>query len=149
MNQTHASMGYGYGIASTPIQIASAVAAIANKGVWVTPHVIKCTDKIECAKKIKTRRVLSAKTAYDLTQILAASIEASEAKSGKIPKYRVAGKTGTSKKPNASGIGYSNGVYTSFAGYFPVKNPQVLIMAVVDSPRTGKFMGKHGCRTYI
>ena len=138
---THASMGYGYGIASTPIQIASAVAAIANKGVWVTPHVIKYMSEEEYHNKIKARRVLSEKTAADLTEILAESIEASEAKSGKIPKYRVAGKTGTSKKPNANGIGYSNGIYTSFAGFFPVKNPQVLIMAVVDSPKTGNSWG--------
>jgi len=138
---THASMGYGYGIASTPIQIASAVAAIANKGVWVTPHVIKCQSEEEYLSRIKTRRVLSEKTAADLTRILAKSIEDSEATSGKIPKYRVAGKTGTSKKPNANGVGYSSGIYTSFAGYFPVKNPQVLIMAVIDSPKTGNSWG--------
>jgi cell division protein FtsI (penicillin-binding protein 3) len=137
---THASIGYGYGIASTPIQIASAVAAIANKGIWVTPHVIKYSSE-DYAKKIKTRRVLSEKTAHDLTEVLAESIEASDAKSGKIPKYRVAGKTGTSRKPNANGIGYSTGIYTSFAGYFPVKNPQVLIMVVVDSPKTGNSWG--------
>lgn len=138
---THASMGYGYGIASTPIQIASAVAAIANKGVWVTPHVIKYQSEEEYQNKIKARRVLSEKTAAGLTEILAKSIEASEAKSGKIAKYRVAGKTGTSRKPNASGIGYSEGIYTSFVGFFPVKNPQVLIMAVIDSPKTGNSWG--------
>lgn len=138
---THASMGYGYGIASTPIQIASAVAAIANKGVWVTPHVIKCQSEEEYLSKIKTRRVLSEKTAADLTRILAKSIEDSEATSGKIAKYRVAGKTGTSRKPNANGVGYSGGIYTSFAGFFPVKNPQVLIMAVIDSPKTGNSWG--------
>jgi len=138
---THASLGYGYGIASTPIQIASAVASIANKGVWVTPHVIKCQSEEECSRKISKRRVLSEKTAADLTEILAESIQASEAKSGKIPKYRVAGKTGTSRKPNANGIGYSTGIYTSFAGFFPVKNPQILIMAVIDSPKTGNSWG--------
>lgn len=138
---THASIGYGYGIASTPIQIASAVAAIANKGVWVTPHVIKCQSEEECKSKIKTRRVLSEQTAKDLTEILAESIEDGDAKSGKIPRYRVAGKTGTSRKPNANGIGYSDGLYTSFVGFFPVKNPQVLIMAVIDSPKTGNSWG--------
>ena len=138
---THASMGYGYGIASTPIQIASAVAAIANKGVWVTPHVIKYRNEEEALKKVKARRVLSEKTAEDLTAILAESIEASDSTAGKITKYRVAGKTGTSKKPNASGIGYSSGIYTSFVGFFPVKNPQVLIMAVIDSPKTGNSWG--------
>jgi len=138
---THASIGYGYGIATTPIQIASAVAAIANKGVWVTPHVIKPQTEEEQEQRIKSRVVLSEKTASDLTELLAESIEASEAKSGKIPKYRVAGKTGTSKKPNTVGKGYSSGIYTSFVGYFPVKDPQVLIMVVIDSPKTDNSWG--------
>ena len=84
---------------------------------------------------------LSEQTAIDLTEILAESIEESAASSGKIPKYRVAGKTGTSRKPNPNGKGYLNGIYTSFAGYFPVKNPQVLIMVVIDDPKTDNSWG--------
>ena len=131
----HASIGFGYSIAATPIQMASAVAAIANDGIWVTPHVIKYSKK-DAAIKIKKRRVLSSQTSKTLTNILAASIQASDATSGKIPNYMVAGKTGTSKKPKANGGGYTaNQVFTSFVGYFPIENPKVLIMVVVDNPK--------------
>lgn len=137
---THASIGYGYGTATTPIQLASAVAAIANKGIRVTPHVIKYDDEIK-ALKIKEERVLSEKTAEILTKILAKSIETGAGISGKIPKYRVAGKTGTSRKPDPDGKGYLNEIYTSFVGYFPIKDPQVLIMVVIDNPKTDNSWG--------
>ena len=137
----HATIGFGYSIASTPIQMASAVASLANNGVWVTPHVIKY-NKDESIKKIKTRRVLSPEITNTMTKILAASIQASDATAGKIPNYLVAGKTGTSRKPNPNGPGYLPGqVFTSFAGYFPAKDPQVLIMVVIDNPKGVEMWG--------
>lgn len=136
-----ATIGFGYSIATTPIQIASAVAAIANNGIWVTPHVIKYSNE-EYEKRIEKRTVLSPETTKTVTDLLSISIENSESKAGKIPNFRVAGKTGTSRKPNPNGPGYlSNEVFTSFAGYFPVKNPQVLIMVVVDNPRGVEMWG--------
>lgn len=138
---THANIGFGYSIAATPIQIAAAVSSIANNGIWVTPHVIKYTPE-ETAKRIKTRRVLSPYIAKTLTKILNASIEASEATVGKIPNFRVAGKTGTSRKPKPNGIGYyNNKVFTSFVGYFPIEDPKVLIMVVVDDPKGAEMWG--------
>lgn len=138
---THANIGFGYAIATTPIQLASAVASIANNGIWVTPHVIKYTEE-EYNKRIKTKRVLSPNIAKTLTHILSDSIEASEAEVGKIPNFKVAGKTGTSRKPKPNGIGYYNDkVFTSFVGYFPVKDPQVLIMVVVDDPKGAEMWG--------
>ncbi|MEI7473762.1 MAG: penicillin-binding protein 2 [bacterium] len=138
---TQATMGFGYSLASTPIQVAAAVAAIANGGIWTTPHVIKYTPE-EATKRIKTRRVISEITAQKLTHILAQSIEASDAKAGKIPNFNVAGKTGTSRKPNPNGPGYiPNSVFTSFVGYFPVKDPQVLMMVVVDDPKGAEVWG--------
>ncbi|EKE04755.1 MAG: hypothetical protein ACD_20C00007G0016 [uncultured bacterium] len=130
-----ATIGFGYSIATTPIQLAASVAAIANNGIWVTPHVIKY-NKEDYEKRIEKRKVLSPETAKLMTGILASSIDASEGKAGKIPNYRVAGKTGTSRKPNPNGPGYiANQVFTSFVGYFPAKNPQVLIMVVIDDPK--------------
>lgn len=137
----HATIGFGYSIASTPMQIAAAVASIANDGVWVTPHVIKYNPE-EYEKRIKTRRVMSPKHARDLTEILASSIQSSESKAGKIPNYTVSGKTGTSRKPNPNGSGYlANQLFTSLVGYFPSKNPQVLIMVVVDNPKGVEIWG--------
>lgn len=136
-----ATIGFGYSIASTPMQVASAVAAIANHGVWVTPHVIKYS-KEESEKRIKTRQVLSPQVSSELTDILARSIQHSDANTGKIPNFTVAGKTGTSRKPNPKGGGYLTGqVFTSFVGYFPSKDPKVLIMVVVDNPKGAEVWG--------
>jgi len=138
---THATIGFGYGIAATPIQMVSAVASLANNGVWVTPHVIKYSPEEEKIK-LKQRQVLSPETAREMTDLLSESIEASAATAGKIPNYRVAGKTGTSRKPNPNGSGYLTGnVFTSFVGYFPVENPKVLIMVVVDDPKGVEIWG--------
>jgi len=137
----HATIGFGYSIASTPIQMASAVASIANNGIWITPHVIKYS-KEEAIKRLKSRRVLSPDTAASMTRLLESSIRGSESKAGKIPNYTVAGKTGTSRKPNPNGSGYLTGqVFTSFAGYFPAYNPQVLIMVTVDNPKGVEIWG--------
>lgn len=136
-----ATISFGYSIAATPIQMAAAVASIANNGVWVTPHVIKY-DEETAETKIKKRQVLSPQTAKDMTELLEHSIRHSKSTAGKIPNFTVAGKTGTSRKPNPRGSGYLEGVvYTSFAAFFPASNPEVLIMVVVDSPKGGEVWG--------
>lgn len=132
---THATIGFGYGLASTPIQMASAVAAIANKGVWITPHFLKQQSGI------KKRRVISESTSRTVTELLAESIETAKTSTVRLPGFRIAGKTGTSRKPVENGRGYSNELFTSFAGYFPVAEPQVLIMVVVDNPKAGNAWG--------
>ena len=138
---TQATISFGYSLAATPIQMASAVAAIANNGVWVTPHVIKYPPKI-AEEKLEKRQVLSPGTARAMTRLLENSVRTSKAAAGKIPNFTVAGKTGTSRKPNPKGPGYLTGVvYTSFAAYFPATDPEILIMVVVDSPKGAEVWG--------
>ncbi len=132
---THATLGYGYGLASTPIQMAAAIAAIANKGVWITPHVLKNQ------KKITKRQVLSPETAETVTHLLAESIRTAKTSTVRLEGIDIAGKTGTSYKPRSDGKGYDENVYTSFVGYFPAKDPEVLIMVVVDSPKIAEAFG--------
>ncbi|MEB3288159.1 MAG: penicillin-binding protein 2 [Vampirovibrionales bacterium] len=132
---THASLGYGYGLAATPMQMAAAIAAIANGGIWTTPHVI------QNQKNIQTRRVLSEKTSAQMTQLLAKSIREAKTSSVRLEGVEVAGKTGTSRKPKANGRGYENNVYTSFVGYYPAENPKALVMVVIDSPGIGEAWG--------
>lgn len=131
---THASIGYGYGTAATPIQMASAVAAIANKGMWNSPHVMKSTP-------VTHRRIFSPKTCEVMTDLLVKSIRDAKTSTVRLDGVEVAGKTGTSRKPNQNGRGYSANVFTSFVGYFPAKNPKVLMMVVVDSPHMAESWG--------
>lgn len=129
---THASMGYGYASSTTFLQMASAVAAIANDGVRITPHVVKYTED-EAANNVKYTQVMSAQNARALTKILVDSVEDSKSVI-KSDLYTIASKTGTSQKPKENSVGYTNKLYASIIGYFPASNPQILIYIVIDSP---------------
>ncbi len=134
-----ATMGYGYGASVTSIQMVSAVSALANKGVRVTPHVIKYSPEEE-EQKVQKIQVLKPETAQAVTNLLAQSISNSRGVIN-LDKYTVAGKTGTSKKPKENSKGYSNSLYASVVGYFPVKDPQILVYVVVDVPSTFGIWG--------
>ncbi|WP_373531096.1 peptidoglycan D,D-transpeptidase FtsI family protein [Vampirovibrio sp.] len=131
---THASIGYGYGMAATPVQMASAVAAIANGGIWNSPHVMK-------GSPVTHRRIFSEKTCADMRELLTRSIKEAKTSTVRVEGVDVAGKTGTSRRPSATGRGYSSDVYTSFVGFFPAQSPKVLIMVVVDSPTMAESWG--------
>lgn len=138
-SSTHASMGYGYGASVTPIQMISAVSALANNGVRVTPHVIKYSAE-EAEEKIKYTQVMSPETARNITRILTTSINNSKSPV-KLDKYNVAAKTGTSKKPKENAAGYSNKLYTSIIGYLPASDPQILVYVLIDSASGGDVWG--------
>ena len=135
----HATMGYGYGSSVTAIQMVSAVSALANDGVRVTPHVIKYSPQEE-AEKIKRVQVMTPEHAREVTDLLTESINR-----GKSPiknsSYNIAAKTGTSIKPKENGTGYTNKLYTSIVGYMPSSDPQVLIYVIVDSAQGGEIWG--------
>ncbi len=136
---THASMGYGYGASVTAIQMVSAVNAIANDGVWVTPHVIKYSDA-EAEQKVVKRRIMTHEQAQEIKELLVDSIESGKSL-GKMEDYYVAAKTGTSRRPNDNGVGYSNKLYTSMIGFLPASDPKVTIYVVIDSPQGGGLWG--------
>lgn len=135
----HASMGFGYGASVTAIQMISAVSALANGGVKVTPHVIKYSPE-EAEKKIKKEQVVSYQTAQRMTRLLSQAIENGKSPA-KLDNYTVAAKTGTSLKPKENGSGYTNKMYTSIVGYLPATNPQIIIYVVVDSPQGEAIWG--------
>jgi len=135
----HATMGYGYGSSVTAIQMVSAVSALANDGVRVTPHVIKYSPEEE-AEKIQRIQVMSPEHARIVTELLTESINRGKSPI-KNPNYNIAAKTGTSIKPKENGAGYTNKLYTSIVGYMPATDPQVLIYVIVDSAQGGEIWG--------
>ena len=135
----HATMAYGYGTSVTAMQMISAVQALANGGVRVTPHVIKYSPEEE-AVKIQRTQVISQSTADAVTRLLAKSVNNGRSII-KMDKYNVAAKTGTSRKPKENSSGYTPFTYTSTIGYLPASDPQVLIYVMVDSARVGAIWG--------
>jgi cell division protein FtsI (penicillin-binding protein 3) len=125
----------GHGIAVTPIQMASAYAAIANDGVAVQPHLV---DEIEGegARPPKRRRIISARTAGQLKAMLRGVVEDGSGTEAQVPGYLVAGKTGTAAKPDLVSGGYSKTRYVgSFVGFVPARNPRLVILVTVDEPK--------------
>lgn len=135
----HMTMSYGYGTSVSIMQMVSAVSALANNGVRVTPHVIKYSPEEE-AEKIKHIQTISPQTARTITKLLAMSVNNGRSVI-KMDKYNVAAKTGTSRKPLENGVGYSGAMYTSTIGYLPASDPKVLIYVVVDSAKKGPVWG--------
>ncbi len=135
---THASIGYGYSVSVTAVQMASAIAALANDGIKVTPHIIKYSPE-ETAEKVKYIQVVTPETAHSITKLLTVSIGRSKSPVN-LEGYHVAAKTGTARK-STGGKGYSDKLVTSIIGYFPASNPQVLIYVVIDSPSKGALWG--------
>lgn len=135
----HATMAYGYGTSVSAMQMVSAVSALANDGVRVTPHVVKYSPE-EAETKIHKIQTVSPETAHTITKLLATSVNNGRSVI-KMDKYNVAAKTGTSKKPLEKSAGYSSALYTSTIGYFPASDPQVLIYVMVDSARVGAVWG--------
>ncbi|MBQ1612340.1 MAG: penicillin-binding protein 2, partial [Alphaproteobacteria bacterium] len=135
----HATMSYGYGTSVTAMQMVSAVSALANDGVKVTPHVIKYSPEEEAAK-IKRVQVISPETAHSITRLLAKSVNNGKSVI-KMDNYNVAAKTGTSRKPKENGVGYTPYAYTTTIGYLPASNPQVLVYVMIDSAKVGAIWG--------
>ena len=135
----HATMSYGYGSSVTAIQMVSAVSAIANDGVRVTPHVIKYSPEEEAIKVRKTQ-VMTPEHAQAVTDLLTKSVNGSKSII-KMDHYNVAAKTGTSIKPKENGAGYTTKLYTSIVGYLPSSDPQVLIYVIVDSAQGAEIWG--------
>jgi cell division protein FtsI/penicillin-binding protein 2 len=106
----------------------AAYGAIANKGVWVEPHLVAGPVK-------KSRRVLSRSVAGQLVQMLkGVTVEGGTAPLAAIPGYQVAGKTGTAQKPEHGT--YAAGKYVaSFVGMVPASNPRLVVLVAVDEPR--------------
>jgi cell division protein FtsI/penicillin-binding protein 2 len=131
---------FGQGIAVTPIQIAMAVASIANEGLLMKPYVVErvVDDQREIqVKPIVVRRAVSQETAETLTKMLVTSLEQSDS-AARIPGYRVAGKTGTAEIPVPGGY-HPTLTLASFVGYLPADDPQVLVLVIIDRPTTSRW----------
>jgi cell division protein FtsI (penicillin-binding protein 3) len=124
----------GQGIAVTPVQMAAAYAAIANRGIWSRPHLV---DHVAGGGRpsLKKRRLVSLRTADQLMRMLKDVVAEGTGQYAAMPGYQVAGKTGTAQKPDSHG-GYATGRYVaSFVGIVPASRPRFVILVAVDEPR--------------
>jgi cell division protein FtsI (penicillin-binding protein 3) len=135
-----ASISIGQEIGVTPLQMVSAVAAIANDGMLMKPYVvseIRDADNhiLRQVPPQAKRRVISRETARSVTKILEGVVTDGTGTNAAIPGFRVAGKTGTAQKIDPRTGAYSASRFVaSFAGYAPADNPQLAMIVVIDEP---------------
>jgi cell division protein FtsI (penicillin-binding protein 3) len=139
------TLAYGYEVGVTPMQILSAYAVVANGGVLMKPYVVAALDD-EHGQRVGeqhpeyVRRVISPETATLLALAFEGVVERGTAKDVAIPGIRIAGKTGTARKV-VDGQ-YAQGQYTaSFVGFFPVEDPQIVGLVMMDNPRKQGYYG--------
>jgi len=142
-----ATMSIGQSIAVTPLQLCTAMSAIANDGVLLKPHIVKSITNADGSLykengREEVRRVLSSDVDKTLMGLLEQVVATGGGQKAKVKGYRVAGKTGTAQKTNKDTAGYMEGRYiASFCGFAPVEDPQLVVLVVIDDPTSGSFYG--------
>ncbi len=128
-----ATISYGYGLSVTPLQIAQAYAALANNGMLISPTFIKGNDSRHqrAIDSVVAGQVLN--MLEDVTKTGGTAVQAA------LKGYRVAGKTGTSRRAVAGG--YEKRYISLFAGVVPIENPRFAMSVVVHEPSTGGYYG--------
>ncbi|MEZ9246556.1 penicillin-binding transpeptidase domain-containing protein [Vibrio lentus] len=129
-----ATLAFGYGLSVTPMQLAHAYATLANKGMYEPIHIIKSNDQDFSKQIIKRENAeLVLKMLEGVTQ------KGGTATRAAVPGYRVAAKTGTSRKAEAGG--YSDEYIAVTAGFAPVSDPRVALVVVVNEPQGDLYYG--------
>ena len=125
------TVGYGHGIAVTPLHLATGYATLFNGGVYRPATLLK-VDRSHAAGK--SHRVFSEATSYKMRSLLRLVVMKGTGRKADAPGYRIGGKTGTAQK--IIGGHYSNSVnVTSFAGVFPMDEPRYVIVVMLDEPK--------------
>ncbi|MCD6290827.1 MAG: penicillin-binding protein 2 [Anaerolineae bacterium] len=130
-----ATNAYGQGLTVTPLQLITAVSAIANDGVPMHPHVVRMMVDHGRVARVHPRpypRAIKAETARHMRQIMA---EATARGLGAdlVPGYKVAGKTGTAQVPTPTGYSENETIVT-YVAFLPADDPRVTILVKLDRP---------------
>lgn len=141
-----ATTSYGQGVTSTPLQLAMAVAALANDGVRMVPRLVTRVEDVHgvpeyVQKPAVAQRAVSAETARAVNAMMVTVTErGGTATRARIPGYRVAGKTGTAEKV-VDGRYSPTARIGSFIGFVPADDPVIAVVVAVDEPTRGSRYG--------
>jgi cell division protein FtsI/penicillin-binding protein 2 len=138
-----ATASFGQGITATVLQLASAFAAIGNKGKLMQPYVVQevqhADGRVEVTSPTFVRQVVTPEVARTLSAMLVSVVELGHGKRAGVPGYYVAGKTGTAQV-SAAGGGYDpNKTIGTFAGFGPVDSPKFAMVVRVSEPKDVVF----------
>lgn len=143
-----ANISFGQGVTASAIQLTSAVSAVANGGNLMKPYIVEriLDDNGQVVQQFAPqalRKVISEDTSRKMSKMLeTVTTDGGTGVNAAVEGFRVAGKTGTSQKPDPVTRGYSATKRTaSFIGYIPADKPKLTIMVVIDEPATSPYGG--------
>ncbi|MHB8074786.1 penicillin-binding protein [Desulfosporosinus fructosivorans] len=139
-----ATMSFGQANSVTPIQLLSAISAVANGGTLYRPYIVdKITTPdgqlVQQQKPTPVRQVITKATATQMTEILRQVVDDGTGQLCKIPGVNVAGKTGTAQKVDPKTGAYSQTDFiASFVAYAPAEDPKIAVLVIIDTPKEGE-----------
>ncbi len=131
------TVGYGHGIAVTPLHLASGYATLFNGGIYRPATLLKHGPGTPVAKG---HRVFTADTSYKMRALLRLVVTHGTGRKADAPGYRIGGKTGSAEKYHNRSL-----LVTTFAGVFPMDDPRYVIVVMLDEPKG--IAETHGFRT--
>jgi cell division protein FtsI (penicillin-binding protein 3) len=127
------TIGFGHGIAVTPLHVVAGTSAVANGGVYMRPTVLA----VDPSAPRQGRRVMQQSTSDTMRRLMRLVVTDGFGKSAEVPGYFVGGKTGTAEK--IAGHGYNkNSRVSAFMGVFPMNAPRYAVYMMLDEPHATK-----------
>jgi cell division protein FtsI/penicillin-binding protein 2 len=133
----YATASFGQGVVVTPLQMVRAVAAIANSGKLMVPHVVKSINfpdgrSVQIKPQVE-RVIVKPEVAKTVTEMMVSAVNNGEVRFAKPAGYRIAGKTGTAQIPIAGHYDTEKTI-ASFVGFAPADSPKFVMLVTLDSP---------------
>ncbi len=147
-------LSLGQEVSVTPVQFATAFAAVANGGTLLRPHVVRSLRAqggtiVRQIEPVVVRRVISEPTARTLLEMLTSTVESGTGREAAVPGYSVAGKTGTAQKVDPGTGRYSHRkIVASFVGAIPAEAPRLVILVMIDEPERLRWGGSIAAPTF-
>jgi cell division protein FtsI (penicillin-binding protein 3) len=143
--QSPASLAIGYEVSVTSLQMAMAYGTLANGGRLMQPHLVREVRRTDGSvtrfEPRVIRQVVSPQVARSVSLVLEDVVQDGTGKSAQLSTFRVAGKSGTSRLYSGNG-GYEAGAYfSSFVGFFPAEDPQLVVFVKLESPQGAYYGG--------
>lgn len=150
---TTMTVSYGHGIATSPLQMSSAVATIINGGYGVHPYMVKSygqngegrepeiqsglqagSGEVRVTNNLEKIRIISSETSEKMRKLLRLSVTKGTGKNADVEGLRIGGKTGTAEK-SVNGRYDSKKLISSFVAAFPMNDPRYIVMVMIDEPK--------------
>jgi cell division protein FtsI (penicillin-binding protein 3) len=141
------AISFGHGMAASPLQLVTAVSAIANNGVLMKPYLVAAVadqnnQTVQSFAPHVVRRVVSESTARKISAILKTVVaEGGTGTQASLQGFSVGGKTGTAKKIGPDGTYSDHDYIASFVGFTPVDNPAITVLVIINEPRKQYYGG--------